>query len=135
MEIVIAAVVVALGLAAGLVIAAGVLAKRSPGVVPATSQAPARRPVTPAVTTQKSPNVADGHAAAQLHAREETVEKRLAEVGERERRLGDRERQIEDTRQKAVRALEPPRFRTRGTGSRSAGPARRSAATRRPPGT
>jgi ribonucrease Y len=106
MEIVIAAVVVALGLAAGLVIAAGVLAKRSPGVATAATQAPAGRPVPPAVTPQKSPQLVDGNATAKLVAREETLDKRTAELADRERRLGDRERQIEDTREKAVRALE-----------------------------
>jgi ribonucrease Y len=107
MEIVIAAVVVALGLAAGLVIAAGVLAKRSPGVATtAATRAPAGRPVAPALTAQKSPEPVDGRAAAQLVAREETLEKRMGELADRERRLGDRERQIEGTREKAVRALE-----------------------------
>jgi ribonuclease Y len=99
MEIVIAAVVVALGLAAGLVIAAGVLAKRSPGVASATAAAPARPPATPA-TVHKPPNADDARAAERLLA------KRLAEVAERERKLTDRERSIEQTREKAVRALE-----------------------------
>jgi ribonuclease Y len=100
MEIVIAAVVVALGLAAGLVIAAGVLAKRAPGVAATTAKAPAPPPATPAATTQKPVNADDGRAAERL------LEKRLAEVADRERRLGDRERAIEETREKAVRALE-----------------------------
>jgi ribonuclease Y len=100
MEIVIAAVVVALGLAAGLVIAAGVLAKRTPGVATATTKAPAKTPAAPAVTPQKSPNADDTRATERL------LEKRLAEVADRERRLRDRERQIEETRGKAVRALE-----------------------------
>jgi ribonucrease Y len=100
MEIVIAAVVVALGLAAGLVIAAGVLAKRTPGVATATTKAPAKPPAAPAVTPQKSPNADDTRATERL------LEKRLAEVADRERRLRDRERQIEETRGKAVRALE-----------------------------
>ncbi len=106
MEIVIAAVVVALGLAAGLVIAAGVLAKRSPGVATAATQAPAGRPAPPAVTPPKSPQLVDGNATAKLEAREQTLDKRTVELADRERRLGDRERQIEDTREKAVRALE-----------------------------
>jgi ribonuclease Y len=100
MEIVIAAVVVALGLAAGLVIAAGVLAKRTPGVATATTKAPAKPPAAPAVTPQKSPNADDTRATERL------LEKRLAEVADRERRLRDREGQIEETRGKAVRALE-----------------------------
>src|SRR3954469_13949900 len=102
MEIVIAAVVVALGLAAGLVVAAGVLAKRAPGVAAATPQAPARAPAVPAAapTHQKPPNSDDSRAAERL------LEKRLAEGADRERRLGDREKVIEQTREKAVRALE-----------------------------
>jgi ribonuclease Y len=100
MEIVIAAVVVALGLAAGLVIAAGVLAKRAPGVATATTKAPAKPPAAPAVTPQKSPNADDTRATERL------LEKRLAEIADRERRLRDRERQIDETRDKAVRALE-----------------------------
>jgi ribonucrease Y len=106
MEIVIAAVVVALGLAAGLVIAAGVLAKRAPGVATATAQAPARPPAPPAPAAQKSPGTDDGRVEQRLLAREETLEKRLTEVTDRERKLGDRERQIGETREKAVRALE-----------------------------
>jgi ribonuclease Y len=106
MEIVIAAVVVALGLAAGLVIAAGVLAKRAPGVATATPQAPARPPAPPAPAAQKSPGTDDGRVEQRLLAREETLEKRLTEVTDRERKLGDRERQIGETREKAVRALE-----------------------------
>src|SRR4051812_39195659 len=100
MEIVIAAVVVALGLAAGLVVAAGVLAKRAPGVATATPAAPPRPSVAPAVIPQKPANSDDSRAAERL------LEKRLAEVNDRERRLGDRERAIEETREKAVRALE-----------------------------
>src|SRR4051794_25743348 len=100
MEIVIAAVVVALGLAAGLVIAAGGLAKRAPGAATAPPAAPPRPSVAPAVTPQKPVNSDDARAAERL------LEKRLAEVNDRERRLGDRERAIEETREKAVRALE-----------------------------
>jgi ribonuclease Y len=100
MEIVIAAVVVALGLAAGLVIAAGVLAKRAPGVAAATAPAPVRPRATPAATVHKPPNADDARAAERL------LEKRLAEVADRERKLTDRERSIEQTREKAVRALE-----------------------------
>src|SRR3954454_6681002 len=100
MEIVIAAVVVALGLAAGLVIAAGGLAKRAPGVATATPAAPPRPSVPPVVNPQKPVNSDDSRAAKRL------LEKRLAEVNDRERRLGDRERAIEETREKAGRGLE-----------------------------
>src|SRR5215213_2274774 len=106
MEIVIAAVVVALGLAAGLVIAAGVLAKRSPGVASATTAtAPARRPAD-----ARPPTAASRPEAARtderLVAREESLAQRQAEIAERERRMAAREQEIDEVREKAVRALE-----------------------------
>src|SRR5215208_4113436 len=98
MEIVIAAVVVALGLAAGLVIAAGIMAKRAP----ATSvKAPAAKPA-------EDRKAAAERAAAgeRLVAREEAIEQRQSEVAERERHLAEREQEIAEVRGKAVRALE-----------------------------
>jgi ribonucrease Y len=105
MEIVIAAVVVALGLAAGLVVAAGVLAKRAPGVATATTAtAPAKRaPTDRKVTAQRTE---DGRADERLHAREQALEHRAAEIAERESRMAAREREIDAVREKAVRALE-----------------------------
>src|SRR5262245_22667858 len=105
MEIVIAAVVVALGLAAGLVIAAGVLAKRAPGVASATAvTTPAKR--VPAARPPTAERTEDGRAAERLHAREEALEQRQADVAERERRMSAREQEIDEVRDKAVRALE-----------------------------
>src|SRR6185436_10137209 len=89
MEIVIAAVVVALGLAAGLVIAAGVLVKRAPDARKATAE-----------------RTEDGRADERLHAREEALEQRQAEVAAREQRMAAREQEIDEVRDKAVRALE-----------------------------
>jgi hypothetical protein len=62
MEIVIAGVVVGLGLAAGLVIAAGVLAKRTPGAAIAASPAKVRPPAPPAVVDDKAGRAAAGRA-------------------------------------------------------------------------
>jgi ribonucrease Y len=105
MEIVIAAVVVALGLAAGLVIAAGVLAKRAPGVATATT---ATAPVKRARTDRKATaeRTEDGRADERLLAREEALEQRQADIAERERRMSAREQEIDGVREKAVRALE-----------------------------
>jgi ribonuclease Y len=108
METVIAAVVVALGLAAGLVIAARVLASRAPQLGVANGQ-PQTRP--PAPHTEPSDGAAPptGDAARvekRLLAREEDLEKRQLEVAERERRMAARESEIEDVRGKTVRALE-----------------------------
>jgi ribonuclease Y len=105
MEIVIAAVVVALGLAAGLVIAAGVLAKRAPGVATATTAAaPAKR--APTARPAPAERTEDGRAEERLHAREEALEQRQADVTERERKMAAREQEIDGVREKAVRALE-----------------------------
>jgi ribonucrease Y len=108
METVIAAVVVALGLAAGLVIAARVLASRAPQLGVANGQPSAR---TPAPHTEQSDGVAPpagdaAHAEERLTAREETLEKRQIEVAERERRMAARESEIDQVRDKTVRALE-----------------------------
>jgi ribonuclease Y len=101
METVIAAVVVALGLAAGLVVAAKVLASRAPGLGAAGTAPEADAPHTEPSTRRASP-ADDGR----LLAREQALEKRDAEVAERERRLAARESEIGEVRQKTVRALE-----------------------------
>src|SRR5215213_8413557 len=105
MEIVIAAVVVALGLAAGLVIAAGVLAKRSPGVASATTAtAPARRPAD-----ARPPTAASRPEAARtderLLAREESLAQRQAEIAERERRMAAREEETKRDAERRVRNI------------------------------
>jgi ribonuclease Y len=105
MEIVIAAVVVALGLAAGLVIAAGILAKRSPGLAAAPSRAKAPPPT--AVAGQASPSRVDtSRVEERLLAREESLATRQAEVEKRERTLAAREAEIDDVRDQTVRNLE-----------------------------
>jgi ribonucrease Y len=105
MEIVIAAVVVALGLAAGLVVAAGVLAKRSPGVATATAvKAPHAKPRDDRKATAAPADA--GRLEERLLAREEALEQRQTEVSERERRMAAREQEIDGVRDKTVRALE-----------------------------
>ncbi len=106
MEIVIAGVVVGLGLAAGLVIAAGVLAKRTPGAATAAGPVKARRPAPPAAVDEKAGRAAAGRAEERLHAREDTLDKRVVELEDRERALAAREGQIDEIREKAVRQLE-----------------------------
>ena len=108
MEIVIAAVVVALGLAVGLVVAAGILAKRAPGFAATTTAPPGR------VKGQPAPAAApDKRAAAEvarlderLLAREEALENRAADVAKREQVVGKREAEIDDVRERTVRQLE-----------------------------
>ncbi len=107
METVIAAVVVALGLAAGLVIAARVLASRAPqlGAAGGTKARP------PAPHTERSDGAApsSGELARieeRLLSREEALEKRQADIADREQRMAARESEIDAVRDKAVRALE-----------------------------
>jgi ribonuclease Y len=102
METVIAAVVVALGLAAGLVIAARVLASRAPGLGTATTAPKADAPHTEQRPARRPAAADDGRLAA----RAEALEKRQEEVAERERRLAARESEITQVKEKTVRALE-----------------------------
>ena len=124
MEILIAAVVVALGLAVGLVAAASVLARRVPGL--AAGRAPASAPVpVPALRDPPPPPPAAAGAAAstedgksaerradllrleeRLRAREEAVESRLVELGDRERVLVEKTAALDDVRERHVRELE-----------------------------
>jgi ribonuclease Y len=116
MEILIAAVV----LAVGLVAAASLLTRRSPGfagtahapapVAPPAKQPRVAEPVAPATTTE------DGKSAERradllrleerLRAREEAVESRLSELGERERLLASKATALDDARAHHVRELE-----------------------------
>jgi len=116
MEILIAAVV----LAVGLVAAASLLARRSPrlaGTAPARTAAPASAPLpvvaeAPSVVTTTE----DGKSAERridllrleerLRAREEAVESRLSELGNRERVLVAKAAELEGTRERHVRELE-----------------------------
>jgi ribonuclease Y len=107
MEIVIAAVVVALGLAAGLVVAAGVIARRAPGL----AAAPGRSKAPPPVVKQDAEATARRTAEAvrieqRLHAREEALDTRSAELSAREQKVAQREGEIDGVREKTVRQLE-----------------------------
>ena len=127
MEILIAAVV----LAVGLVAAASLLARRAPGFAagqgrakamsvaapPAASAAPAAPPVVPATKAQTLiATTEDGKSAERradllrleerLRAREEAVESRLAELGQRERLLAGKAAELEAVREHHVRELE-----------------------------
>jgi ribonuclease Y len=109
MEIVIAAVVVALGLAAGLVVAALLLAKRMPAG--SERKAPAAREAAPV-----APPRDDGEALARsaemgrqeerLMTREEALDGRLAAVERQAEALAAREREIAFEREHLVRELE-----------------------------
>jgi len=108
MEIVIAAVVVALGLAAGLVVAAGVLAKRGSGLATANGQlktAPPQSPVRDDAAAKARQTEVD-RLDERLRTREEALDARAADVAAREHRLEARESEIDTVREKAVRQLE-----------------------------
>jgi ribonucrease Y len=103
MEIVIAGAVVALG----LVVAAALLAKRTPAAGAASGRAKA----PPAAVAADDGETAKRRAEAtrleeRLHGREEALDARGSELAERERRLADKEAQITEVREKAVRQLE-----------------------------
>jgi ribonuclease Y len=104
MEIVIAAVVVALGLAAGLVVAANVLAKRAPGLTTAAGRA--KSPPAADTGEQEASRAELGRLEERLLAREEALAARQAQLEKREGSLAAREGEIDDVREKAVRQLE-----------------------------
>src|SRR5919107_509005 len=108
MEIVIAAVVVALGLAAGLVAAAHLLAKRVPGLagsMRATATKPAEVPVRDEnEALARSAEI--GRQEERLVGREDALEQREAEVQRRAEKLAAREQEIESEREHLVRELE-----------------------------
>jgi ribonucrease Y len=110
MEIVIAAVVVALGLAAGLVIAALLLAKRVPGLaghgtaVPAEQKPQAKRR-TREDTSAAAPaaGVEQQDGAGKVDA---TIENRLMELEQQRQQLEKRELELGELREHHVRELE-----------------------------
>jgi ribonuclease Y len=108
MEIVIAAVVVALGLAAGLVVAAGILAKRAPGLAatPGRAKAPPPAPVAKDNVETSARRAETGRLEERLLAREESLESRTAELAKREQSVATREAEIDGVREKTVRQLE-----------------------------
>ena len=108
MEIVIAAVVVALGLAAGLVVAALLLAKRLPGFA-GTAQARTQKPPKTAARDDvdalaRSAEI--GRQEERLVGREEALETRLREIEAQQEALARRERELTELREHHVRELE-----------------------------
>jgi ribonuclease Y len=109
MEIVIAAVVVALGLAAGLVGAALLLAKRMPGGLHAgTREAPSRAVESPPRDDDEAMarSAEIGRQEERLMSREEALDARLASVQRQVESLEAREREIAFEREHLVRELE-----------------------------
>ena len=102
MEIVIAGVVVALG----LVVAAALVAKRSPATGSA-SRAKAAPPAAAADDGETAQRRAEAtRLEERLHGRETALDARGTELAERERRLAEKETQLVGIREKAVRELE-----------------------------
>jgi ribonuclease Y len=109
MEIVIAAVVVALGLAVGLVVAARVLAQRTPGLAGGTAAAEPPPAPVPAVVEDDDTaarRVEAGRLEERLLALEETLNARSTDLAERERVVTAREREVDQLRDRTVRKLE-----------------------------
>ncbi len=104
MEIVIAAVLVALG----LVVAATVVAKRAPTPVTANGRPKAAPPPTTATTDDGTGkrHAEAGRLEQRLRAREEALDVRASELGDRERRLADAEGEIGEVRERTIRELE-----------------------------
>ena len=108
MEIVIAAVVVALGLAAGLVVAAMLLAKRVPGFA-GPGRADTQKPPKAAArddTDALARSAEMGRQEERLVGREEALETRLREVETERQALAGRERELAELREHHVRELE-----------------------------
>jgi ribonucrease Y len=112
MEIVIAAVVVALGLAAGLIAAANLLAKRVPGFAAhRTPAAPMSAPATVAPSgkdadEQLERRAAMGKLEQRLETREADLDRRVAELERYSERLKAREAELGEVREESVRKLE-----------------------------
>ena len=108
MEIVIAAVVVALGLAAGLVAAAHLLAKRAPGLGGSLPRSASKPPDAPArdehAVLARSAEI--GRQEERLTSREDALDSRLAAVERQAEALAAREREIAFEREHLVRELE-----------------------------
>jgi len=112
MDIVIAAVVVAVGLLAGMVAAAMLLARRMPHMGAAAqpsaraSRAPAAGATAPIETDLKERRAEIVRLEEQLLTKEEALESRLNGLAEREKRLQAREEEIGHVRDRHVRELE-----------------------------
>jgi ribonuclease Y len=111
MDIVIAAVVVALGLAIGMAGAALLLSRRVPGLAAAPAPAPAAEAASATRAENVDAELKERRAEIvrleeRLLTKEEALDKRIAELEERERRLQAREAEIEKVRGRQVRELE-----------------------------
>jgi len=109
MEIVIAAVVVALGLAAGLVVAALLLAKRVPGFAGAAQAAGAQKPPKTAARDDADAlarSAEIGRQEERLVGREEVLGTRLSELERQSEALARREQAVSEQREQLVRELE-----------------------------
>jgi ribonuclease Y len=114
MSIVIAAVVVALGLAAGLVAAAHLLAGRAPGLAGrsgdggdgATAAPPAAAAAADGADEALERRAAMGRFEQRLDTRESELGARAAELEQETARLRERETELEAVREQAVRRLE-----------------------------
>jgi ribonuclease Y len=112
MDIVIAAIVLALGLAVGMAAAALLLARRVPGLAPARAPGRPRPEPAPRAGAEDAggelqpPRSEIVRLEERLRTREHALERRLAELGERERQLDARDREIESARERHVRELE-----------------------------
>src|SRR5918997_6696231 len=108
MEIVIAAVVVALGLAAGLVVGALLLAKRVPGLAGRAQDQPAPPPeVRPRDDGEALARSAEiGRKEERLTGREEALGTRLAALERQQEALAAREQEVAEQHDRLVRELE-----------------------------
>ena len=114
MEIVIAAVVVALGLAAGLVLAASLLARRAPALAghrrpgahkPAAATSPDRRGESDAEDL-KERRTEMVRLEERLLSKEEALDSRLASLAEREQQLAELSEDIKGDKERHIRELE-----------------------------
>jgi ribonuclease Y len=111
MDIVIAAVVVALGLAAGLVAAAHLLAGRAPGLASrgggvARSAPVETRPIADGGEPAPETPAAIGRREERLEARDAEIARRATSLEQEAERLRAREAEVEAVREQLVRRLE-----------------------------
>jgi ribonuclease Y len=114
MDIVIAAVVVALGLVVGLIGAVTLLQRRMPGLTSPSSSPPAEASETTPAPQAAPPEDSElkqrraemVRLEERLLTKEEALESKLAELEQRGRSLDGREDELEATRERQVRELE-----------------------------
>jgi ribonucrease Y len=102
MEIVIAAVLVALG----LVLAAALVTKRAPTPATANGRPKATLPPTRADEAPSRGRAEAARLEERIRAREEALDARAAELVQRDQRLADAEVQITEVRERTIRELE-----------------------------